>query len=384
MHLIIKVRYLYIQATGCIKMRLVPIECAKEGSYLAKTIFDDDGRALLREGVRLTDNLLKRIKSIHVYSIYIIDEYSESEIEDIIKPELRLKAVKSIKETFSTLEKFTQSSQKSNSLIKEREGYFKSISQLAEEIMEEILSQKNVMISLVDIKSMDSYTYQHCVNVAVLSLVLGIQLQMNKYDLLDLCVGALVHDIGKAFIPKEILLKPAPLSDEEFKIAKQHTNKGYEYLRGILDISSKSRIVALQHHERVDGKGYPEKRKGNEINYLARIVAIADVYDALTSDRPYRRALSPNEAMEYIMANSNMHFDFTMVKAFSKAIVPYPKGTIVKLSNSEIALVGDTLPNYPLRPNLKIIKSENESRLGLEISLIEHLSLVISGVQYDI
>lgn len=367
-------------------MRLIPIECVKDGCYLAKTIFDDDGRALLREGVKLTDSLLKRIKDIHVYSLYIVDEYSENEIEDVIKPELRQKAIKTIKETFSSVEKFTSLSENklSNNLIKQRENYFTSIYAIAEELIEEILSNKNIMVNLVDIKSMDSYTYQHSVNVAVLSLILGIQLQLNKFDLFDLCVGALIHDIGKTFIPKEILMKPASLTNAEFEIIKEHTEKGYQYLRGILAISSKARIVALQHHEKFDGTGYPEKRKGTEINFLARIVAIADVYDSLTSDRPYRRALSPNEAMEYIMANSNTHFDYNLVKAFSRAIIPYPKGTLVRLSNGEIGIVEDTLPNFPLRPTVKILKSDDESRNGIIISLVESLSLVIQNVEYNL
>lgn len=372
-------------------MRLVPIECVKEGCYLAKTIFDDDGRALLKSGVMLTDSIINRIKSIQIYSLYIIDEYSDNEIEDIIKPELRQKSIKTIKETFSSVERFNQtfdhkmsSSQNLNTVIKEREKYFLDIYDIAEELLDEILSNKNVMVNLVDIKSMDNYTYQHSVNVAILSVILGMQLQLNKYDLLDLSVGALVHDIGKTFIPTDILMKPGPLTEKEFNIAKEHTTKGYDYLKNISDISSKARVISLQHHERVDGKGYPENRKGNEINNLARIVAIADVYDALTSDRPYRRALIPSEAIEYIMANSSTHFDYNMVRAFSRVIVPYPKGTLVKLSNGEIGVVENTLPNFPLRPNIKIIKSEYKSREGKTISLIKNLSLVIKDIVYEL
>ncbi|MBU5592193.1 HD-GYP domain-containing protein [Clostridium sp. MSJ-4] len=367
-------------------MRLVPIECVKEGAYLAKTIFDDEGRPLLREGVKLSKNMINRIKSIHIYSVYIIDEYSQAEIDDIIKPELRQKAIGTIKGTFSSIDKFSKAypSKSNNSLIKEREKYFDSIYSVAEELLEEILSNSSIMVNLVDIKSLDSYTYQHCVNVAVLSLILGIQLQLNKYDLLDLCVGALVHDIGKSFVPAEVLFKPGPLNDQELLIMQEHVTKGYDYLRGVLAISSKSRIIALQHHEKYDGSGYPEQRKGTEINYLARIVAIADVYDALTSDRPYRRALSPNESMEYIMANASTHFDYDMVKAFARVIVPYPKGTLVKMSNGEIAVVGDTIPNFPLRPNITVVKSSDPSREGTEISLVKNLSLVIENVEYEI
>jgi HD-GYP domain-containing protein (c-di-GMP phosphodiesterase class II) len=372
-------------------MRVVPIECIKEGSYLAKTIFDDDGRLLLREGVRLTENILKRIKTIKIYSLYIIDEYSNKEIEDIIKPELRQKAIRSLKETFSTMEKATTLSvrtgvqeTRSSAMIKERESYFQSIGQLSLDLVDELLSRKNVLVNLVDIKSMDNYTYQHCVNVAVLSLILGIQLKLNKFELYDLCMGALVHDIGKILVPRNLILKPGSLSIDEFKTMKDHAVKGYNYLRTVYEISASARIVALQHHEHFNGEGYPEKRKGSEISKLARIVAIADVYDALTSDRPYRRALSPNEALEYIMGSGSRQFDYEMVLTFSKAVVPYPEGTLVKLSTEEYAVVEEVFENYPLRPKLKIVKSPNAVRVNSIVNLVTELDIVIQGLVHEL
>ena len=324
-------------------MRLVPIEFAKPGDCLAKTIFDNDGRVLLREGVTLTDIFLVRIKRLQIYSLYITDEYSEALIDDVIKPELRQHAIKAIKETFYSFEKYNLYSNTTNfnekKFAKEKQTYFESIGSIAKDIIDEIISKKNVMISLVDIKSMDNYTYQHSVNVAVLSLVLGVQLQLNQHELYTLCMGALIHDIGKVLIPKDIILKPGPLTDEEFKTIKEHTTKGYDYLRGCLEISAPSRIVALQHHEKVNGNGYPDNIKNKSINRFARIVAIADVYDALTSDRPYRKAMSPNDAVEYIFAHGDTQFDYEMVKAFSKAVVPYPPGTLVKLSTGDIGVV---------------------------------------------
>lgn len=367
-------------------MRIVPIESVREGCYLAKSMFDDEGRILLREGVQLTDNLIKRIKLMGIYSLYIIDEYSAKEIEDIIKPELRQKAVKVVKETFFHLENIIPKGMtcKNLSQIRERENFFSSIREIADELIDELLSKKNVLINLVDIKSMDNYTYQHCVNVAVLSLILGIQLELNKFELNDLCIGALVHDIGKILVPKELILKPGKLTNEEFTIIKQHTTKGYEYLRNVLEISAPSRVIALEHHEHFNGNGYPDRRTGSKISKLARIVSIADVYDALTSDRPYRRAMSPNDAVEYIMAGGSSQFDYEMVKVFSKVVVPYPEGTIVKLSNGDCAVVEKVFQNYPLRPLVKIVKSFDESRVGTFTNLTETLHLVIEGPEYSL
>lgn len=372
-------------------MRLVPIECVREGCYLGRTLFDDNGVALLREGVKLTSSIIEKIKDIHIYSLYIVDEYSDREIEDIIKPELRSKSIKLIKDTFNNIERICNdidasslSKDKLNKIIKQKENYFNSIQFLAEELLENILSNKNIMINLVDIKSMDNYTYQHSVNVAVLSLVIGIGLQLPKRDLLELCIGALIHDIGKIFIPKEIVIKPSALTYEEYTIVKDHPLRGYKHLSNIQSISSNSKMVVLQHHERVDGLGYPEGKISSNINYLARIVAIADVYDALTSDRPYRRALSPNDAFEYILANADTMFDYDIVKAFSTIAVPYPNGTLVKLSTGDIAVVENTPAEFPLRPAVKVIKSNDSSKIGLTIDLVKELSIVIQGIQYEI
>lgn len=369
-------------------MRLVPIECVKNDSLLAKTIYDEEGRILLRPGVRLTDPLIKKIKQLHIFSLYIIDEYSDYEIEDIIKPELRQKAIRVIKQTFTDIERVSLVHDlKKRSLSdysKEELDYFESINDIAEELIENILSNKNLLISLVDIKNMDNYTYQHSVNVAVLSLVLGISLNFPKYKLIQLCTGALLHDIGKSFIDKDIILKPDKLTPDEFEKIKSHPYKGYEFLGNIYnDASSNSKLIVLQHHERIDGLGYPLGLKGDKINYMAKIVSIADVYDALTSDRPYKRAMCPSDALEYIMSNSGTFFDYEIVKVFSRVIVPFPNGTIVCLSNGDIGIVQDTIPNYPLRPSVKILKSMNEDLIGSNINLLNELSIVISGIQYD-
>ena len=345
-------------------MRLVPIESVRTGSYLGKTIYDNSGRILLKSGVLLTEGLIKKIKQLNIFSIYIEDNYSQSEIEDIIKPELRNKATSIIKDTFNNIEKLsnlkTLNSREKNKIIKEQED------------------NKNLLVSLVDIKSMDMYTYQHCVNVAVISLVLGIGLQLPKSELIDLCTGALLHDIGKVFIPKDLITKEGPLTYEEFLKIKEHPRLGYDYINKSPSIKSCIKVIALQHHERIDGLGYPNALKGDEINKLAKIVSIADVYDALTSDRCYRRALCASDALEYIMANVNM------VQVFSKIIVPFPFGTIVKLSTGDIAVVQETQLNYPLRPVVKIVKSSDSKNEGKLLNLINELSVVINNVEYNI
>lgn len=369
-------------------MRLVPIECIRENSLLGKNIYDPDGRCLLKAGVTLTNIILNRIRELNIYSLYIVDEYSSSEIEDIIKPELRQKSIAVIKETFSDIERIASvhnfEKRSINQYTKREKKYFKSIDKIAEELLDNVLSNKNVLLSLVDIKSMDNYTYSHCVNVAVISLVLGISLNLPKKYLTYLCIGALIHDIGKSFIPSDILQKPGKLTPEEFEIIKSHPKRGYDFLGNFSDLSSHIKLIVLQHHERYDGLGYPNGISGDEISYLSRIVSIADVYDALTSDRPYKRAMCPSDALEYLMSNAGSFFDYEMINVFCKVVIPFPQGTIVNLSNGDIGIVEETLPNFPLRPIVKIVKSHRKNKIGSKVNLIDTLSVVISDVRYEI
>jgi len=369
-------------------MRLVPIECIRENSFLGKDIYAPDGRCLLRSGIILTDDMLQRVKEFKIFSLYIIDEYSAGEIEDIIKPELRQKSISVLKETFCDIERIASVHKFEKRSIEQytnyEQKYFNSISKIAEDILENVLSNKNVLISLVDIKSMDNYTYSHCVNVAVISIVLGISLNLSKKNLTYLCIGALVHDIGKSFIPKEILQKPGKLTPEEFEIIKSHSRYGYDFLNNSIDLSSYIKLIVLQHHERFDGLGYPNNIMGDKINYLARIVSIADVYDALTSDRPYKRAMCPSDALEYLMSNTGTLFDYDLINTFCKIVIPFPQGTIVSLSNGVVGIVEKTIPNFPLRPIVKIVKSNCPNEVGSKINLIDTLSIVISDIKYEI
>lgn len=370
-------------------MRLIPINCIKEGSTLAQALYDKDGRILLHKGVELNEGLLKKVEENGINMIYINDGYSDNEIEDIIEPKIRIAAVNALRETFTSFEKSNQESKgkvnslKERQILKQRDDYFQNLNKLAKNIVDEISSAKNVLVSLVDIKSMDNYTYEHSVNVTVLSLVLGAELRLSKNDLYDLGIGAMLHDIGKAFLPKEILLKKGKLTDEEYAVAKEHTTKGYNYLKELYSIPGPARIIALQHHEKVDGTGYPSGLTGNKISKLAKIIAITDTYDAMTSDKPYKKAVSPQEAIEYIMGSAGTHFDFEIAQTFVRKVVPYPVGTLVRLSNGDYAVVEEVVPNFPLRPKVKVIRQTAVSVEMLQIDLLKETNLVIEGIQYE-
>lgn len=357
-------------------MRLVPIENVKPNSYLGKPLYDFEGRILLNSGVLITEKLLKKIKGLNLNSLYIIDDMNNYTFESIIKDELRNKSLDLIKSTFNTVNTIDELDKKN-----EEDLYFKKIYSLANELLNEILSNDKILYFLVDIKKLNSSVYDHTINVAILSLIIGISLDISKPDLLNLCIGALLHDIGKEFIDIDIINKDSPLTYDEFEKMKDHCEKGYYYLKDKDFIHNDCKMIILQHHERVDGMGYPKGLLGNQINKLAKIVCVADVYDTLTSDRYYIESLCSSDALEYIMGHSDTIFDFEIVKTFSKVVVPFPNGTIIRLSNGDLGIVKETFRNFPLRPNIKITDSQFRDKIGTTISLIDELSLVITNVE---
>ncbi|SHJ47464.1 HD-GYP domain-containing protein [Paramaledivibacter caminithermalis] len=368
-------------------MRLIPLSVVREGVYLAQTLYNSDGKALLMKGTKLSNRYINKIKEHGFYSIYIFDQYSEQELEDIIKPQVRRKAINTISSIYNDFiipdDNNTNEFRKKR-IAKERQSSFEEIQKMAKLIVDDIFSQPKLLISLVDIKSLDTYTYNHSVNVGILALTIGISYGLNRNDLYDLTLGCMLHDVGKIFIPSEILNKPDKLTDEEFNVIKEHCEKGFAYLRENTDLGPKVRIISLQHQERFDGSGYPQGLKGDEINILSQIASVADVYDALTSDRPYRKALSPHEAVEYLMGSGGRYFNMDLVKSFLQRIIPFPVGTVVKLSNGFIGTVEKIHSDMLLRPVIKVFRYNDENITAFLCDLAKEKNIVIKNIVYDV
>lgn len=367
-------------------MRLIPLSVAREGVFLAQTLYNTGGKVLLVKGTKLTYSYIQKIKEHGFYSIYIFDQYSEQELDDVIKPQVRRKAINTIQNiynNFTTVEDTTNPFKK-DKVSKQNQLNINEIQKMAKLIVDDIFSQPQLLISLVDIKSLDTYTFNHSVNVGILALTLGIAYGLNRNDLYDLTLGCMLHDVGKIFVPGEILNKNGKLNDDEFKIIQDHCEKGFAYLRENTDLGPRVRIVALQHQERYDGSGYPQALKGDQINTLAQIASIADVYDALTSDRPYRKALSPNEAIEYLMAAGGTHFNMKMIRSFLQKIIPFPVGTIVRLSNGFVGSVEKINQEMLLRPTIKVFKYNNNDINPFSCDLSREKNIVVLNVVYDV
>lgn len=362
-------------------MRYVPIEFAKEGDYLGQPLYNEKGMILLSKGIRLTAGLIDKIRRQGYYSIYISDNVSQEEIEDIIKPEIRMKASAIVKKMISDI---PVEGKVSPNKLRETEERMKELAELTKLIVDDVFGQKDLVMNLLDIKNVDTYTYAHSVNVMMHALLLGMSAQLNRNQLYDLAMGSIIHDIGKVFIPEEVLKKPGKLTSEEFDLMRQHTTKGYEFLKEYTNFSATSRIISLQHQEKVDGTGYPYQLVGNDIHIYSRITAIADVYDALTSDRYYRRALPAQEALEYIMAAGGTHFDGLLAKAFITTVNPYPVGTLVKLNNGYRGVVEKVNQETYTRPILKIYREDNREVTPWMCDLLKERTLVIENIIYQL
>jgi HD-GYP domain-containing protein (c-di-GMP phosphodiesterase class II) len=255
----------------------------------------------------------------------------------------------------------------------------KKVTKSVNHIIDELLTNPKVLVNLTDIRSHDNYTFAHCTNVCVLSVLTGITLGLNQLQLKELGVGAILHDIGKITISKNILNKPAKLTDDEFALVKEHSTSGFELTRKIEGISTLSAHIPFQHHEKVDGTGYPRGLKGKEIHLYAKIAAVADVFDALVADRVYRHAFSTHEASEVIAHGANVYFDKTITHAFLKNIAIFPIGSLVRLNTGEIAVVVDVNRELHTRPIVKIISGPDKlaQGKGAELDLCKYPTVLI-------
>lgn len=352
-------------------MRFVPVNGLIEGMFLGKSLYDQNYNLLLSKGTVLQKVYIEKIAALGYPGIYIDDEVSKDiEIKDIISDELRMRTISTIKDIFITAD---PSSKKNVQLLNPKIDETK---QLITNIVEEILDNKDAIVNLIDLKICDDYTFYHSVNVAVLSILLGTSIGLNKEQLYCLGLGAILHDIGKIFVDNNVLNKQGKLSDEEYKHIQNHSNYGYKYLKETYQIPSSSYIGVLQHHEKFDGTGYPTNKSKERISLFGRIIGITDVYDALTSNRPYRKALLPSEAMEYIMANGGTMFDINLTKVFVNKVAPFPKGICVKLSNGYIGIVMENYPEACLRPLIKVVYDSDGNQVqGQYLNLKDEKSL---------
>ncbi|WP_421216285.1 HD-GYP domain-containing protein [Aeromonas enteropelogenes] len=254
------------------------------------------------------------------------------------------------------------------------------LAEVAEEMVDTMFTHGDAMLCLARIRAKDAYLMEHSMNVAILLANFGRYLGLERSVLKELTLGGLLHDVGKIMTPDEVLHKPGKLTDEEFAIMRQHVVHSYGILKNTKGITATMLEVAANHHERLDGSGYPRKLKGDQLSLHTRMSCIVDVYDAITADRVYKTGMQPTQAFRILLKGINQHFDAELVTKFIKCMGVYPVGTLVMLSNQRLAIVMQRNEQQPLKPVVKVIYHATQ-RHYLEV---QWLDLAKSNVQESI
>lgn len=361
-------------------MRIINTKFLEPGMKTGKQVYSSDGTILLQSGIILTENYIKNLTDKNIPALYIDDELSEGiEINDAVDLEIKAQAVETIKNIFDGLSQIKNVKAKNNFITDE--AYF-DIRYAINRIMDNLKQNKSGLFNMAEVMSTDLSAYTHSVNVAILSMLVGRSLWLDDKQLVNLGTGALMHDIGRARIPAEIMNKPSALTKEEEKIIQQHPLIGYEMVKSNMTISAMVKTIILMHHERLNGTGYPNGLRAEKINNFVRIVSICDIFEAITSDRAYRKKMPIYQALELLNVQAVNTIDPKICIELRKSIAIYPLGTAVILSNGKKGLIIENRKSHSMRPKVKLTHNEDGSRVsGFKvIDLMKELTLFIEDV----
>lgn len=355
-------------------MRLLPTRSMKPGMVLARSIYNDSGRVLLSEGISVTSRMISRLQQLNVTYVYIEDSRTNGiEVPTMISDKVRKEAVKTITDTFKSVE---HERALSKWFVMDKSS--KTLKSLIQHLLIDMKSNDEVSALLTDVYVHDNYVFTHSLNVTLYALSIGLKLGLSQKDLETLGLGGILHDIGKMLVPNDILFKPGKLSSDEFAEMKRHATYGYDILRNMQSIPLMVAHCAFQHHERLNGSGYPRGIKTDDIHLFGKILAVADVFDAVTSHRIYRSAMLPHEGLEILYAGSGTLYEPAIIEAFRKSVAIYPYGLMITLNDGRKGLVVGQNKDLTERPVIRIVEEEGEDLENpYDLNLKDHLDLAI-------
>lgn len=320
----------------------VPVGDLITGMVVERSIIDANQRVLLSSGQALTDKYIQKIIEYGVGSVFITDGLGLEEPDPPVNEATVRKVTNALKNCYQNyLENGSLHTTELNTQV--------------DNIIDELLINNKAMVGMAEIKSYDEYTYQHSISVCILAIMLGVSNGYNRDELHKLGIGALLHDIGKITIPINILNKPGALNSQERSLLLNHPWEGFNIIRSSEQISLISANVAMQHHERIDGTGYPSKLRGDSIHEFAQITTVVDIYDALVSDRPYRPGFTNQEALDIIKQAEGTAVSAHFAELLGSRVNIYPVGTVVALTTGATAVVVKENVVDPQRPQVKLL-----------------------------
>ncbi len=348
-------------------MRRIPINELNNEMVLAKPIYQGTRLILERDASHLTKHI-KQLENLGIFYVYVKDEWAKDiSIPDAIREETREKCMQAVSAIFNRLK------QQGNLDLSE-------LGEMVQSILDDIFSQNDIISCLHHISSIDDDTMSHCINTTIYSLLIGKRKNFSREQLTTLAKGSILHDIGKVDLNEIILLKASSLSPEEYSHIKEHATFGYTLLKQCNQLPEEAKLISLQHHERLDGSGYPNGLKGDQIHPYARIAAVADMFDALTTARCYRRSMSNQRAYQILTEDADAgKLDKNLVHLLFEHVAVYPNGIIVYLSDGTHGIVKQQNPGQPFRPVVRIV----DDTLGInnvnlyDLDLSKHTELSI-------
>ncbi len=349
-------------------MRQIYLTEAKPGMILARYIMNAAGQILLAPGAVLTEEYIRKLAALEVATIFVKDP----DFPDIAAPEYL--TVQTQQRALAILDSTMKQIARGETFAPD------AVDSIAADIVEELLAKPHLIIHLAGIMTHDDDTLAHSLNCSVYAAILARLAGFSVTRIKEITSGALLHDIGKIWIDKALLHKKGRLTAKEYTIVKMHPEKGFKALIAKRwELSSLVAHMAWQHHERIDGRGYPRKLKGGEILPYARLLAIADVYEAITANRPYRRAMPPEAVYDVIRSGLGSNLDADFGRLFLSKLAVYIPGMRVALNNGETAIVVSIPPDTPQRPVVRLIAHPDGSpyRVPKDISLAKRPKLQI-------
>lgn len=331
-------------------MRLVEFSDLKTGMLIADDFYGLNGGILAKKGAQITDKYIQSLSQYEIPYLYILDEYAKDlGVQCTITSKIRNEATQNLKKFALAIR---------NRQTQNYHEYMQDCLSSIDRLTEDVIAEKIELYDVFDIKMIENYQYQQPVNVTVIALIIGKCLKLSSLEMYRLAIGAFFHDIGNMFIPEEVLFKNGKLTEAEYALIQTHAEDGYRFCKEEFNLPMRSYLAILQHHERYDGTGYPTKQKGEDISLYGRIVAIADVFDALSSRRRQRRALLPAQAFKIIIEGMGTSFDPKLVKAFADRVSPYPIGFTLKLEDGKVGIVIKNFQGKPFNPMVRIIEDK--------------------------